>query len=235
MDTQRESRVAVGVVAAEGKKRHKGAMQIYPYWFFVPAAVLFTVFFVVPTVYAFYFSLTRWTLFDAEFIGFSNYVDFLSDSQLSSGLVHTIFYAIVTSGLKVIISLPLAFLLTSALALKTLFRSIIFFPVLVSTVAVGITFSILMQPTTGLINTWLRVFGISGPDWLGDPNMALFSVALVDVWKGLGIATVICIAGIMAIPRCGLPPGTWTSPRGSIPPRSTRPSTRSIISWGSSA
>ncbi|HEX2915388.1 MAG TPA: sugar ABC transporter permease [Chloroflexia bacterium] len=225
MDTQRQSKAGVGVVSAERHKRHRTTRQLYPYWFFLPAAVVFTIFFLVPTAYAFYFSLTRWTLFDAEFIGFSNYTDFLGDPQLSSGLIHTVIYAVITSGLKVVISLPLAFLLTSALHLKTLFRSIIFFPVLVSTVAVGITFSILMQPSTGLINTALSSLGLSGPDWLGNPDLALYSVALVDVWKGLGFATVICIAGIMAIPTdyfeaAKLEGGTWVKFRYIIIPLS---------------
>jgi raffinose/stachyose/melibiose transport system permease protein len=214
---------AVGVTTTQ--KRHKAMLQLYPYWFFIPAATVFCVFFLVPTVYSFYFSLTRWTLFDAEFIGFTNYTDFLGDPQLTSGLVHTVIYAVITSGLKVVISLPLAFLLTSALHLKTLFRSIIFFPVLVSTVAVGITFSILMQPTTGLINTILGVFGISGPQWLGNPDLALYSVALVDVWKGIGFATVLCIAGILAIPNdffeaARLEGGAWVKFRHIIIPLS---------------
>ena len=225
MDTQRQRRATVGVAATKAQKRHKATRQLYPYWFFIPAALVFSVFFLVPTALAFYFSLTRWTLFDAEFIGFSNYTDFLGDPQLSSGLIHTVIYAVITSGLKVIISLPLAFLLTSTLQLKTLFRSIIFFPVLVSTVAVGITFSILMQPSTGLINTALKTIGISGPDWLGNPELALYSVALVDVWKGLGFATVICIAGILSIPNdyfeaARLEGGTWVKFRHIIIPLS---------------
>ncbi|HEX2914479.1 MAG TPA: sugar ABC transporter permease [Chloroflexia bacterium] len=207
------------------RKRHRQQRQLYPYWFFLPAALVFAVFFLVPTVYAFYFSFTRWTLFDSEFIGLDNYTQFLGDPQLMSGLIHTIIYAVITSGLKVIISLPLAFLLTSTLKFKTLFRGIIFFPVLVSTVAVGITFSFLMQPSTGLINTVFGIIGLPTPDWLGDPNLALYSVALVDVWKGLGIATVLCIAGIMAIPTeyfeaARLEGGTWVKFRHIIIPLS---------------
>ncbi len=57
-----------------------------------------------------------------------------------------------------------------------------------------------MHPTTGVINSMLERLGISGPNWLGDPSIALFSVALTDIWKGVGIATVIFIAGILAIP-----------------------------------
>lgn len=203
--------------------RPKIVQQHYPHWFYLPAGIVFVVFFLVPTALAFYFSLTRWTLFDAIFIGIENYRDFLGDPQLVSGLRNTIIYAVLTSGLKVAIGLPLAALLTSGLRLQTLFRSIIFFPVLVSTVAVGITFSTLMQPSTGLINTALAVFGIQGPDWLGNPDLALFSVALVDVWKGLGLATVIFIAGILSIPveyfeAARLEGGAWVKFRHIILP-----------------
>ncbi len=77
----------------------------------------------------------------------------------------------------------------------------IFFPVLVSTVAVGITFAALMQPSIGVINTALSSVGLPAPDWLGNPKLALYSVALVDVWKGIGIAMVLFIAGILSIPE----------------------------------
>src|SRR3954452_728991 len=110
--------------------RPQAVLRTYPNWFYLPAAVVFGIFFVVPTALAFYFSLTRWTLFTATFIGFENFTDFLSDPQLVSGLRNTIIYAVLTSGLKVIIALPLAVLLTSSIRLKGLFRGIIFFPVL---------------------------------------------------------------------------------------------------------
>lgn len=196
--------------------RSRAVLLTYPNWFYLPAAIVFGLFFVVPTALAFYFSLTRWSLFDAKFIGIDNFVEFLSDPQLLSGLRNTIIYAILTSGFKVIIALPLAMLLTSRIHLKGLFRGIIFFPVLVSTVAVGITFSTLMQPSIGLINTALGAIGLPTPDWLGNPRLALFSVAIVDVWKGIGLAMVIFIAGILSIPveyfeAAKLEGGTWVA------------------------
>jgi raffinose/stachyose/melibiose transport system permease protein len=181
--------------------RSRAILRTYPNWFYLPAAIVFGLFFLVPTGMAFYYSLTRWTLFDATFIGLDNYVNFLNNPSLSSGLRNTIIYAVLTSGLKVVISLPLAMLLTSNIRFKQLYRSVTFFPVLVSTVAVGITFSMLMQPSTGLINTALGLLGLPQPNWLGDPDLALYSVVLVDVWKGLGIATVIFMAGILSIPE----------------------------------
>src|SRR5581483_832719 len=205
--------------------RPRAVLRTYPNWFYLPAAIVFGIFFVVPTALAFYFSLTRWTLFDATFIGLDNYKDFVGDPQLMSGLRNTIIYAVMTSGLKVVISLPLAMLLTSNIRLKALFRGIIFFPVLVSTVAVGITFATLMQPSIGLINTALGALGLPQPDWLGNPQLALFSVALVDVWKGIGIAMVIFMAGILSIPpdyfeAARLEGGTWVKFRHVILPLS---------------
>ncbi|MEV4836726.1 sugar ABC transporter permease [Nonomuraea sp. NPDC049486] len=177
------------------------ARAVYPYAFYLPAGIVYTVIFLVPTVMAFYFALTRWTLFDSTFVGLDNFRDFFAEQNLRVGFRNTIVYAVVTSGLKVVLGLLLGVLLTSNLRLRGFLRSVVFFPVLVSTVAVGITFSVLLKPDTGLVDKALGVFGISGPDWLGDATTALLSVALVDVWKGVGLATVIYIAGIMSIPR----------------------------------
>jgi raffinose/stachyose/melibiose transport system permease protein len=207
----------------QNRSRPRVVLRTYPHWFYIPAGLVFLVFFLVPTALAFYFSLTRWTLFDATFIGLKNYETFLEDPRLMAGLRNTIIYAVLTSGLKVVISLPLAMLLTSSIKLKGLFRGLIFFPALVSTVAVGITFAALMQPSYGVINTALRFFGLIGPDWLGNPDLALYSVVLVDVWKGVGIAMVIFIAGILSIPEeyfdaARLEGGAWVKFRHIILP-----------------
>jgi raffinose/stachyose/melibiose transport system permease protein len=172
----------------------------YPSWFYLPAAVIFGVLFLFPTFASLFFSLTRWTLFQYNFIGLSNFRQFFSEPFLVWGLVNTLIYAVVTSGSKVVLGMLLGVLLTSNVMGRGLLRAIVFFPVLVSTIGVGITFTMLMHPTTGLINDVLAGFGIAGPAWLTDPRFALLSVAFVDVWKGVGLATVIYIAGIVSIP-----------------------------------
>lgn len=150
---------------------------------------------------------------------------FFRDPQLKAAFQNTLIYAFLTSGLKTVIALPLAMLLTSGLRFQSFYRSAIFFPVLVSAVAVGITFSALMQPSHGLINVSLEALGLAQPDWLGDPSIALYSVVIVDVWRGLGIATLIFIAGIMSIPldyfdAAALEGGKWVKFRHVIIPLS---------------
>jgi raffinose/stachyose/melibiose transport system permease protein len=174
--------------------------RTYSYLFYAPAGLVYLTIFVLPTAIAFYFALTRWTLFETTFTGLDNFRQFFAEQALVSSLRNTLIYAVMTSGLKVVFGMLLAVLLTSRLRSRGFLRSVVFFPVLVSTVAVGITFSVLLQPDTGLVATVLKWFGISSPDWLGDQSTALISVALVDVWKGVGLATVIYIAGIVSIP-----------------------------------
>lgn len=174
--------------------------RTYPAWFFLPAALVFGVLFLAPMLSSFWFSLTRWTLFEAEFIGLDNFAQFLREPFLLQGLRNTVIYAVLTSGLKVVIGMVLGVILTSPIWGRDFLRSVIFFPVLVSTVGVGLTFTVLMHPDNGLINQSLAAIGITGPHWLTDTRFALLSVALVDVWKGVGLATLIYIAGIVSIP-----------------------------------
>jgi raffinose/stachyose/melibiose transport system permease protein len=185
----------------ERRRRSRRRSSPYPSWFYLPAAVIYGVLFLVPTFASFYFSLTRWSLFDIEFIGFDNFGQFFREPMLVKGFVNTVIYGSLTSALKVVLGLLLAVLLTSQVIARGYLRSVVFFPVLVSTIGVGITFRVLMDPFDGLINNALATLGIDGPGWLTDPRWALFSVALVDVWKGVGLATLIFIAGIVAIPQ----------------------------------
>lgn len=171
----------------------------YPYWFVLPAAVVFVTLFLVPTIASLWFSLTRWDLTTADFIGLDNYRQFFKEPFLVQGLFNTLIYAVLTSATKTVLGLLLAVLLTSGILWQGLLRSVVFFPVLVSTIGVGITFQALMHPTKGVINVLLEGIGIDGPAWLSDPALALYSVAFIDIWKGVGLATLIFIAGLAAI------------------------------------
>lgn len=190
------------------KAKQKKIANPYSYALVAPIGIIFTIFFVVPTIVSFFFSMTRWTLFDWEFVGFENFIQYFKEASLAIGFKNTLIYGVVTSGLKVIFGLALALLLTGRLRAKGFLRSVVYFPVLVSTIGVGFTFSILMDPNYGAINKAIVSIGKSigwetyGPGWLVDPNLLpLFSVAFVDVWKGVGIATVLYMAGLASIPQ----------------------------------
>lgn len=175
--------------------------KTYTYYFLLPAGIIYFIFFLLPTIMSFFFSMTWWTLTDWEFIGLENFRVFLSEPSMNIGFKNTVIYAVVTCGLKVVLGLLIGTFLSTRLRTVSFIRSMVFFPTLLSTIAIGIAFSMMMHPSQGMINTVLSTIGIVGPDWLGNVKIALLSVALVDVWQGLGIATVIFIAGIMSIPE----------------------------------
>ena len=163
----------ISATATTGRRRQPRAERKrhspYPLWFYLPGAIIFIVLFAIPTFASFYFSLTRWTLFDTEFIGLDNFRQFLSEPALRGSLINTFIYGFLTSGAKVVLGLLLGLLLTSQIVARGYLRSVVFFPVLVSTIGIGITFKILMDPFDGVINQFLAVFGITGPAWLTDP------------------------------------------------------------------
>jgi len=173
----------------------------YPYLLILPAMSIYFVLFLLPTMISFFFSLTWWTFTDWDFVGLENFISFFNERQLRLGFTNTMIYAFSTSGLKVVFGLLLGAFLCSDLKTKDFLRSVLVFPNLISSVAVGVTFGNLMHPSRGLINAGLSLIGITGPSWLGNPDIALLSVILVDLWRGVGLATVIYIAGIMSIPK----------------------------------
>jgi raffinose/stachyose/melibiose transport system permease protein len=191
---------------SENKK--KQIKSPYSYALVAPIGLIFFIFFVVPTFVSFFFSMTRWTLFDWEFVGFENFIQYFKEASLAIGFKNTLIYGFVTSSLKVVLGLALAILLTGRLRAKGFLRSVIYFPVIVSTIGVGFTFSILLDPNYGAINKAIVGFGkmigweTYGPGWLVDPNLLpLLSISFVDVWKGVGMAMVIYMAGLAAIPQ----------------------------------
>jgi len=175
--------------------------KIYSTWFLLPALIIFVVLFALPMILSLFFSMTIWNFNGFKFNGIDNFIMFFHEDSLRIGIRNSLLYAFGTSSLKLILSFFIALYLTTKIKTKTIQRSIVFFPNLVSTIAVGITFTALLHPSKGIINKDLAVLNISNHDWLGSTSTALASVILTDVWKGLSIATVIFIAGMMSIDK----------------------------------
>lgn len=176
--------------------------KLYSPWFLMPIGVIYFTLFILPTLMSFFFCMTTWTLTDWKFTGLDNLRMFFNEISLRISFKNTLIYASLTCMVKVVLGMLLGAVLSSTM-MKTrhILRSVLFFPNLISSIAVGITFKSLMHPTRGLINAALKAIGIAGPDWLGNYNIALYSIIGIDVWKGVGIATMIYVSGIMSIPE----------------------------------
>ena len=181
--------------------------KVYPFYFVLGAMTLYLFFFVLPSLMGFYYAFTDWSSYSSEvhFVGLQNFELIFSSSK---GYLHyianTLTFTIVTIVVKTVISLGLAVLLTQGVRrLAPLYRMVIYLPAVLPMLAVSLIFKSILNPSTGLLNTFLRGVGLDflAQKWLVDVSWAMPSVIGVDTWKGVGYLMVILIAGIEAIPR----------------------------------
>lgn len=153
-------------------------------------------------VASFVLGFTRWDLVTPpELIGIANYREALGSELFRKVLGNTFLYVLLATPLSVASSLGLALLVNNRLRGITVFRTIYFFPVVTSMVAVAVVWSWLYNPEFGLINYLLaELFGIDGPRWLQSTSWAMPAIALMSVWKGIGYNMLIFLAGLQAVP-----------------------------------
>jgi multiple sugar transport system permease protein len=166
-----------------------------------PWIIGFLVFVAGPMIASLYLSMTRWDLFTApQWVGFENYVNLLTnDATFIQSLKVTLIYSVVSVPLQVIVGLILATLLNQKIRFLGVFRSIYYLPSVVGGLSVAIMFRWIFGTQFGLLNGVLRIFGITGPSWLGDPNWVMISFILMSLW-GSGSAMLIYLGGLQGIP-----------------------------------
>ena len=176
---------------------------IQPYLFLLPALAVLLVFVYWPVVYSVWLSVHRWDwLMPApEFVGLNNYTVMLSSAQFQAALWRTTLFTLVSVPPTLALALVVAVLVAPPSSTNRLLRSVYFLPTVMSAVAIGVIFDWMMNTEVGTFNRVLRALGFSGVRWLTDPDLALYSIALVEVWKQFGYAVVIYAAGLQAIPR----------------------------------
>jgi ABC-type sugar transport system permease subunit len=193
-----------GNTQAQADARWRKLRRFSPYLWILPALLLYLVFKLVPMISGLYLSLLDWNGIDPPtFVGLRNFARMFSDEIIGLALLHNTLYAFGTVAGKLIVSLGLALLINQALRGRAIYRTALFMPVVMSFVVVGILWTWLFNTQFGLINTLLRTLGLQFLilDWLGDPNVALWSLIVVDIWKWYGFHMVIFLAGLQTIPN----------------------------------
>lgn len=137
---------------------------------------------------------------EGEYIGLTNFVDVFTDSQTGVILRNTLVFTVAVVGIILVLGLMVALLLNQKLRFRNGVRSLIFSPTVLAGSAVAVVWIYIFDPRTGLILQLAEPLGIRPPAWLLDPNSAMIALIIVYVWKNLGYATVIYVAGLQAIP-----------------------------------
>jgi len=181
--------------------------RAYPTWFAGGALLLYGVFGLVPAVLGLGLSFTDWNAYstDIHWVRLDNLAAiFDPNSNYLAAIQRTVLFTVATIGLKTVIALALAILLTSGVKRFSYFyRALIFLPAVLPILIVGVIFQSVLNPDTGLLNATLRIVGLGGlaQQWLTDVSLAIWSVIAVDTWRGVGYIMVILIAGLNSIPR----------------------------------
>lgn len=173
--------------------------------FLAPALIFLAVTALFPLLYSFYLSFFRLKLNmpnqTPTFVGLSNYVKMFSDTMLHVSTWNTILFAFISVALEVVLGLMVAMVICSDHMWSRVATSIFMIPMIMAPVAIGTLWRMMMDSSTGVLNYFLSFFGIDTIQWLADPTMAKISVLLVNVWQLTPWVTVICSAGLKALPQ----------------------------------
>jgi multiple sugar transport system permease protein len=212
------------LAAASTKTKTRKARPKYDWIAFVylaPALIILTVFHILPAFYAFWISTQGGRIRAFRFIGIDNYVSALQAPEFWGALQNTIFYVIGTVPVTLALGLIIAYLLFQKIRGRGIYRTIYFLPHIISAVASAIVWAWVFNPTGGVANRLLQLFGIPAQSWLLEsdgvfkimgaglgmqlpgflqgPSLALVSVMIFAVWQALGFDVIIFLAGLTNI------------------------------------
>lgn len=184
------------------KSKIQARRNFWGYLFILPNFLGFLVFMLVPILMSLYFSFTNYDVISTiEFIGLENYINLFQDEQFIVAILNTLWFTVLTVPVGVILSLLLAVLLNRQIRGISIFRTLVFIPVITSMVAVSLVWSMLYEENGGLLNTLLGYLHLPSVAWLTSTEMAMISIAIMSIWKGLGYNMTIFLAGLQGVPR----------------------------------
>jgi len=169
-----------------------------------PAILLYGFVVIVPILNAFWYSLHSAINFKLKWIGLNNYAQLLNDSDFWRSFGHNL----IILGLSLVFQICLAFIVAAMMTnkqirLARLYRAVMFFPVVLSSIVVGFVWVLIYNIDAGLLNSILRAIGLGAATrlWLDDPNIVIYSVTVPLIWQFLGFFLVIFLAGFSNIPE----------------------------------
>ena len=169
--------------------------------FIIPTIVFLIVFNIFPLIYSLGYSFTDFRAsvsVPANFVGLQNYRELLGDEYVWNNFTITAKYVLVSVGGQVLVGFGVALLLNRAVPGKGLITTLLLLPMMMSMAVVGLFWQLLYSPSWGIINYVLRLEDF---EWLSDPNVALYAVALTDIWMWSPFVMLLSLAGLSAIPK----------------------------------
>jgi len=183
----------------------KGAQRRFVFACLAPAVILVILFLFIPTINVFRMSLFRTSAISKKqtFIGFENFVKLMDDKNFLQSMQNSILIIVLVTLFTVVLAVLFATLLSRGKVKGTnFFRLIFYIPNILSIVVIAGIFGAIYNPTTGLLNTFLRGIGLDGlaRNWMSESNIVIYSVSFALVWQAIGYYMVMYMASMAAIP-----------------------------------
>ena len=168
----------------------------------LPAVATLLVLVFLPAVGVVLVSLTDWRLGEPglAFVGLGNYAALLSDERFLVSLGNTLIYALIVIPGSMILGLAVALLIEAGRSGRALYQTIHFLPVLSTMASMALAWEALLHPFIGMANAIFGVFGVPPQDWLTDPALVVYTLAVIGIWQHSGFCMVLFIAGLRTIP-----------------------------------
>src|SRR5215467_2153051 len=201
-----ETITSVAARTSKPAKASDDSLRFLPWLFLAPALIIYSVVVVYPMIYSSWLSLFRWdgVAPTKVFVGFDNYVTLLTQNDVFwIALRNNATWLVAALLLPTSIGLGLAILLNSKFRGSHIFRSIFYFPSVLSLAVVGLIWTWIYHPDLGLLNQALRGVGLKAftRNWLSDPNVTLYPVIIAATWNAVGLPMLLFLAGLQTIPE----------------------------------
>lgn len=185
------------------KVNYKKKRWLWGYAFVAPTIIGLLILNIIPIIQTFYLTFFKTGAFGkgSKFVGLANYQKLLNDAQVWQATWNTIKYMLLVVPPTIIIALILAVLLNGKVKGKNIYRTIYFLPMVAAPAAVTMVWKWLYNTQFGLINYLLKQFGWGPVNWIEDPSVAIYSIALIGIWSTIGYSMVLLLAGLQEIPK----------------------------------
>lgn len=172
-------------------------------FFILSPAFLLTVGILIPFVIAIYFSLTNYSFKYSEysFVGLDNWIYMFTDSGFWHSAYVTFVYGFASTGVETVLGVLVALMLNRENIIARSLRIILIFPLVVAPVIATILWRVMTNSTTGVLSKWLDAIGIHNFNWGADPDSAMFTVVLIDVWVFTPFVILLVLAGLRSLPK----------------------------------
>ena len=193
--------MAVQILASMAPRSHGMSDLAIRNLFIIPTIAFLIIFNIFPLIYSLGYSFTDFRASSndpAHFVGLDNYRTLLADPNIWNNFTITAKYVIISVAGQVFVGFGVAMLLNREIPFKGLLTTLLLLPMMLSAAVVGLFWKLLYDPSFGIIN---YAFGLGTFEWLADPKMALYAIAIADIWMWSPFVMLLSLAGLSAVPK----------------------------------